>query len=441
MLEQAELFIHTAGNARITATFFQENDEESLYSVLMNVLLRYDRQQGWMEMELDGAAWYVCQVRPLPFFYFMKDRPGSEMASEYYKRSMAHVDLSSGATDPDVFIGVRADFFCPMMPVRQDDSMALTLADSLAKGDVIPPFEKPTGPDHRLKPMMFHPPSVIEKKKVRKVSTQKKKFDDYTLMQKFHEGKTAQEIVQEMNCSEAYVYQTIKRIKGISAMELRYQRWKMIADLYFAKPRRSVDEIEKLTNVSRWQIYNAVRNVAKKEGIALSTKYRNEKLTEDDVSHIRQALKDGVTRKVICQTYEITASTLIKYIGPDENYQIYPKEYKDRVVKLRMAGKTLEQTAAELGVSVAYVKQVWKKRRDSDEVVNNRVKYDNRNVLNKHDQELAVKAVLFEGITRKKVAEQYGINVLTLRRYIRKYQDREVELLRKEGVISTTKWD
>ncbi|WP_157032579.1 helix-turn-helix domain-containing protein [Erwinia typographi] len=353
------------------------------------------------------------------------------MAAEYFRRTMVHIDLSSGATDPDVYIGIRADFFSPMVRTVPFAREAAALTKSLTGGDMIPPSENtPERPLPHLMPPIVPPPPEKKERKVRKVSTRKKKVDDYLLMQKFYEGKTVQEIKDEVNCSEAYVYQTIKRIKGISAMDLRYQRWKMIADLYFAKPRRTVDEIEKLCNVSRWQIYNAVRNVAKKEGITLSEEYRNKKLTEDDVAHIRQALKDGVTRKVICWAYEITGATLIKYIGPDENHKVYPQEYQEKVVKLRVAGKTLAETASLLNVSVDYVKEVWKKYRNSDEVVSKRVKYDNRNRLNKHDQDRAVKAVLFEGITRKKIAEQYGINALTLRRYIKKFKDREVEAIR-----------
>lgn len=431
MLSRAELFVHTAGNARITGSFFIETDEESLYSILTNALFHYRRNPGWLAMELNGTDWYVCKEVPLPFLYFMKDRPGGEMAPEFFRRSMAHVDLSSGSVDPEVYIGIRADFFCPALPVTTNAAITRRLAASLAEADVIPHAEKATGPAPRLKPVMVPPPPEKKERKVSKVSSRKKKVDDYLLMQKFHEGKSAQEIMQEVNCSEAYVYQTIKRIKGISAMDLRYQRWKMIADLYFAKPRRTVDEIEKLCNVSRWQIYNAVRNVAKKEGITLSEEYRNKKLTADDVAHIRQALKDGVTRKVICWAYEITGTTLIKYIGPDENHKVYPQEYQEKVVKLRVAGKTLAETASILNVSVDYVKEVWKKYRNSEEVASKRVKYDNRNVLNKHDQDRAVKAVLFEGITRKKVAEQYGVNALTLRRYIKKFKDRELDAIRE----------
>lgn len=420
MLRQADLFVHTAGKVRITAPFFRGKDEECLYSILINALYHYKRRPGWFSATAEGRTWYVCKVVTLPFLYFIKGRAGGRMAEEYFHRSMKHIDLSSGAIDPDVYIGVRKDFFSPLMPIANDESESVRLAFSLNNGEVIPPSGRSGIPASDV------PPRVISAR------GRKKKVDDYALMQKFHEGKSVREIMQELRCSESYVYQTIKRIKGISAMELRHQRWKMISDLYFANPRKTLNEIEAICQASRWQIYNAVRNMAKKEEVILDKKRRDLRLNDEDIQSIRQSLEKGVTRKSICREYNITPKTLVKYIGPDENYRIIPEENKEKVVRLRIQGKTLAETADILGVNLHYVKKVWKEHRDKQDVITKRVKYDNRNPLTKRDRDQAVSAVLKDGITRKQVCAQYGINALTLRRYIRAERQRELQELRDE---------
>ncbi|MBN1091062.1 hypothetical protein [Pantoea sp. 1B4] len=68
--------------------------------------------------------------------------------------------------------------------------------------------------------------------------------------------------------------------------------------------------------------------------------------------------------------------------------------------------------------------------KNSPQIKENRVKYDNRNVLSKRDRDQAVNAVLRDGHTRKQIYTQYGINALTLRRYIRDALKKETQLLR-----------
>ncbi|WP_370661465.1 helix-turn-helix domain-containing protein [Candidatus Pantoea bituminis] len=116
-----------------------------------------------------------------------------------------------------------------------------------------------------------------------------------------------------------------------------------------------------------------------------------------------------------------------------------PDDLKAYAVRLRVQGKTLQQTADILGVTVATVKRAWSKKKDSPEINEKRVKYDNRNVLSKRDRDQAVNAVLRDGHTRKQVYKQYGINALTLRRYIRDAQKRETEELRKKDKGSDSK--
>ncbi|MGD8165337.1 hypothetical protein [Pantoea sp. FN0307] len=147
---------------------------------------------------------------------------------------------------------------------------------------------------------------------------------------------------------------------------------------------------------------------------------------------IKTKLRTGVLRKHILDEYNITTDTLVKYIGRREDHRVTPEELKEYAVRLRVQGKTLQQTAAILGVTVATVKRAWSKKKDSPEIKEKRVKYDNRNVLSKRDRDQAVNAVLCDGHTRKQIYTQYGINALTLRLYILEAQRKETELLREK---------
>ena len=82
------------------------------------------------------------------------------------------------------------------------------------------------------------------------------------------------------------------------------------------------------------------------------------------------------------------------------------------------------------------VKDAWREKKDSPEINEKRVKYDKLNVLSKRDRDQAVNAVLRDGHTRKQVYTQYGINSLTLRRYIREAQKRELRALREKDAGS-----
>ncbi|MFZ4215516.1 hypothetical protein ACOZB2_29535, partial [Pantoea endophytica] len=124
---------------------------------------------------------------------------------------------------------------------------------------------------------------------------------------------------------------------------------------------------------------------------------------------------------------------LIKYVGRNEDDWVIAEELKEYAVRLRVQGKTLQETADILGVTVATVKRAWSKKKYSPEIKEKRVKYDNRNVLSKRDRDQAVNAVIHDGHTRKQIYTQYGINALTLRRYIRDALKREAEVLREDN--------
>lgn len=243
-------------------------------------------------------------------------------------------------------------------------------------------------------------------------------------------GWRVKDICEEQHCSEAYVYKLIKKLKGKSAMDYRWKQWELIAAMYHAEPKMTVEQIEKACGVSRAVIYHAVRKIAERDGKELTPRERERKLSQEDVELIKQKLADGILRKDICIDYGITLDTLIKYIGIREDHKVISDELKDYAVRLRVQGKTLQQTADIIGVTVGTVKKAWSKVKNSPQIKENRVKYDNRNVLSKRDRDQAVNAVLRDGHTRKQIYTQYGINALTLRRYIRDALKKETQLLR-----------
>jgi len=215
-------------------------------------------------------------------------------------------------------------------------------------------------------------------------------------------------------------------------MALRWKQWELISAMYHAEPKITVDEIEKTFGITRAAVYYAVRKIAERDGKALTPREREKKLTPSDAQNIKKKLEDGALRKDILVEYGITAETLIKHIGTREDYRPVPEELKEQVIRLRVQGKTLQQTADILGVTVSTVKDAWKEKKHSPDIQEKRVKYDNRNPLSKRDRDQAVNAVLIDGHTRKQIYTQYGINALTLRRYIREAQKRELEALREK---------
>ncbi|QGY32543.1 helix-turn-helix domain-containing protein [Pantoea cypripedii] len=134
-------------------------------------------------------------------------------------------------------------------------------------------------------------------------------------MQRFHEGWSVAEIAEDTGCSLSYVYKFLKKKKDLAAMELRWQRWKIIADMYFASPRKTLDEIERTCHVSRAQIYHAVKKISEKEGISIPEERRNRKISNSDIEEIKKKLGEGALRKDICWEYNISIDTLIKYVG------------------------------------------------------------------------------------------------------------------------------
>ena len=173
--------------------------------------------------------------------------------------------------------------------------------------------------------------------------------------------------------------------------------------------------------------------MAEKENQELPKEKRDRKLSKKDVGEIKLKISQGMLRKEILEQYDITTTTLIKYIGKDPSQKVIPKAFKEKVIRLRMMGKTLEETADKLEVSTQYVKKAWKEVKEDPEVKRRRLKYDNRNPLSKRDRDQAVNAVLIGGHTRKQIYTQYGINALTLRRYIRKALEKETNEIREKA--------
>ena len=161
------------------------------------------------------------------------------------------------------------------------------------------------------------------------------------------------------------------------------------------------------------------------------------KFTPEDAAVIKIKLNNDALRKDILSEYSTTEETLIKHVGTREDYRSLTDEITAEVIRLRVQGKTLELTADILGLTVSMVKDAWREKKNSSEINEKRVKYYNRNVLSKRDRDQAVNAVLRDGHTHKQVYTQYGINALTLRRYIREAQQRELRALRGKDKFQT----
>lgn len=430
----AELLVHTGSPAGIVAAFSRKTDEPALWNLVSEALLHYVRRAGWLDAEAAGARWYACRVVTLPFLVYLQKRVPGALARGFYARAIEHVSSWSDEPDPDTWILVRQDLLCPLPRPCENATLARRLKFSLNRAEyisapaeeivsVLPEEEKPAAADGGENKS----PAVKKEKKKRKGSP-----DEDKVMARLNEGWSVPDISREQKCSEAYIYKLLKKKKGMTAMEYRWQRWRFISDMYHRTPKMTVEEIIKATGVSRAQVYHAVRKVAERDNITLPESRHDRKLSDADVETIRGKLAAGKMRKDICAEYSITADTLIKYIGTEEDYAPLTDEIRDYAVRLRIQGKTLQQTADLLGISVPSVKRAWREKKNTAETKRKRVKYDNRNVLSKRDRDQAVNAVLKGGHTRIQIYTQYGINALTLRRYIRAAQEAETEKLRRK---------
>ncbi|MCX3307498.1 hypothetical protein ORN12_18925 [Pantoea vagans] len=432
MADAADLIVRVAEPAGFAAKGFRKNDEAALCKLLEEAVFRYKRDPGWFEVMTAEGRFYACQLVTIPLLAFISKRvPGSQLRTAA-KKALAYIREHYDVCDPDTWIMINADFFTPLPRPGVNLWQARKLKNSLDKTIFIEPE---TG----ISPEKKSSPSVLNKcdkqataNTVSSAGKRKNSPDAEKVMERVMLGWRVKDICEEQHCSEAYVYKLIKKLKGKSAMDYRWKQWELIAAMYHAEPKMTVEQIEKACGVSRAVIYHAVRKIAERDGKEVAPRERERKLSLDDVELIKKKLADGILRKDICNDYGITLDTLIKYIGTREDHKVIPGELKDYAVRLRVQGKTLQQTADILGVTVATVKKAWSKVKNSPQIKENRVKYDNRNVLSKRDRDQAVNAVLRDGHTRKQIYTQYGINALTLRRYIRDALKREADALRED---------
>jgi len=432
MPETADLVVLVAGQAGFAAKIFRTNHEAALTELLNDALLHYMRDPGWFEVTLSETRFYACPLVTIPLLVFIKNRVPARQLRAAAERSLAQIRDYSDVADPAAWIMINAEFLSPLPCPGINLWQARKLKNSLDKAIIIDPGliidseNKPASPGVKTAPVP------------KKESTPKKPAaiksgpDADKIMERVMLGWRVKDICKEQGCSESYVYKLIKQRKGHSAMDYRWKQWELISGMYHAEPKMTLEEIEKACGVSRAAIYQAVRKIAERDGAEITPRERERKLTPDDVEAIKMKLSEGVLRKHILSEYDITTETLIKYVGTSEDYRPVPEELKEHAVRLRVQGKTLQQTADILGVTVSTVKDAWREKKDSPGIQEKRVKYDNRNVLSKRDRDQAVNAVLRDGITRKQVYTQYGINALTLRRYIREAQKRELEALREK---------
>ncbi|ORM99032.1 hypothetical protein [Pantoea septica] len=439
MPETADLVVLVADPAGFAAEIFKTNHEAALTELLNNALLHYMRDPGWFEIILRETRFYACQLVTIPLLAFIKNRVPARQLRAAAERSLAQIRNYSDVPDPAAWIMINADFLSPLPRPCVNLWQARKLKNRLDKaiftdpGHLIDSENKPASPG--LKPT----PTPKKESASKKPAAIKDGPAAERIMERVMLGWRVKDICEEQGCSESYVYKLIKKRKGSSAMDYRWKQWELISGMYHAEPKMTLEEIEKACGVSRAVIYNAVRKIAERDGAKINPREKERKLTPDDIKTIKRKLSDGMLRKHILAEYNITTETLIKYVGTSDDYRPVPEELKEHAVRLRVQGKTLQQTADILGVTISTVKDAWREKKGSPDIQEKRVKYDNRNVLSKRDRDQAVNAVLRDGITRKQVYTQYGINALTLRRYIREAQKRELEALRKKEADSESK--
>lgn len=435
----ADLVVLVADPACFAAQFFRVNDEVALTKLCEDALYHYMRDPGWFEVTAGGNRFYACQLVTLPLLVFIKKRiPGRQLQAAA-ERALAQLKLNADVSDPCAWIMINADFLAPLPRPGVNLWQERKLKTSFNRAIFTDPDDV-TEPENINARKPENPAAEsVDGKPLSKQRKNKNGPDEAKVMERVMLGWRVKEICEEQSCSESYVYKLIKKVKGSSAMDYRWKQWELIESIYYAEPKMTLEEIEKACGVSRAAIYQAVRKIADRDGKEVTPREREKKLTPDDAEKIKQKLKEGALRKDICAEFSITAETLIKHIGTREDYAPVPADLKDYAVRLRVQGKTLQQTADILGVTVSTVKDAWRKKKDSPEINDKRVKYDNRNALSKRDRDQAVNAVLREGHTRKQIYTQYGINAMTLRRYIREALKKETDSLREKDKDSGEK--
>lgn len=433
MSDSADLVVLVANSAGFAAEFFKTNHEAVLTVLLNDALLHYMRDPGWFEVTLKGNRFYACQLVTIPLLALIKKRVPVRPLQAAAERALAQLSVYSDTADPCAWVMVNADFFSPIPRPCVNLWQARKLKNNLEQAKFIKPGEY-SGPEKITAPPGLKKTTEAVNENVLTAKSKRKKGPDADkVMERVMLGWRVSEICEEQNCSESYVYKLIKKRKGKSAMDYRWKQWELISSMYHAEPKMTLEEIEKACKVTRAGIYHAVRKIAERDGNQINPREREKKLTPVDVDTIKRKLKEGILRKEICAEYNIKPETLIRHIGTREGYRVIPDNLKDVAVRLRVQGKTLQQTADILGVNLDWVKKTWREKKESPSVKENRKKYDNRNALSKRDRDQAVNAVLRDGHTRKQIYTQYGINALTLRRYIREAQKKETELLKDKN--------
>lgn len=455
----AELMLHMDNPAGIAAAFFRTNDEEGLWKLTQEALFHYARDPGWLEVEAMGSRWYACRVVTFPFLIYLSRRIPGRLAAAFSERARTFIHSDTGRADPEIWILLSQKFLGPLPRPGVNLWQAGRLKAGLEKSVMVTAQDAPdeavannpimTGSPVRLAgevqtkiiskleaPAQESLPDEGEKNEINPPSKGRKKRsdspDEDKVLQLLLQGRRVKEICTEMKCSEAYVYKLIKIRRGMSAMEYRWLQWQMVSDMYHGEPKKTLNQIEEACGLSRAAVYNAVKKIAFRDGLVLFEEKHDRKLSKKDVEVIKKKLAEGTLRKDILSEFSITTDTLIKYVGHSDDYRVIPPEVYESVVRLRMQGKTLQATADILGVSIGVVKKAWKEKKNAPETKKMRVKYDNRNPLSKRDRDQAVNAVLKGGHTRVQIYKQYGINALTLRRYIRAAQKEEEEKLRRK---------
>ncbi|MGD8165336.1 hypothetical protein ACQE3Z_19100 [Pantoea sp. FN0307] len=215
-----------------------------------------------VRLRLRGMRFFSSSVALLNtlLLVFIKKRVPARQLQAAAERTLAQMSVYSDSADPDAWIMINANFLSPLPRSCVNLWQARKLKNWLEKAIFTEPGEYER-PEKKPAPVGVKKAAEAVNENASAVQNKRKKgLDAEKIMERVMLGWRVSEICKEQNCSESYVYKLIKKRKGNSAMDYRWKQWELIAGMYHAEPKMTVEEIEKACGVSRAVIYHAVKN-------------------------------------------------------------------------------------------------------------------------------------------------------------------------------------
>ena len=149
MAETADLVVHIADPAGLTAKIFRTNDEADLSNLLDEALLRFMRDPGWFEVNTPDGHFYACQLVTHPFMAVLSKHARSSHLKQLAERVGKTIyPYYSDVAVPDAWIMVNRDLVTPLRRPTVNLWLARRLNNSLKKSVIIEPgADTPTDAD------------------------------------------------------------------------------------------------------------------------------------------------------------------------------------------------------------------------------------------------------------------------------------------------------